>query len=97
VPVKRHLGPDDYRSWIVVDEGKEFLWPADDLKKIGRTDRLTTAFCRRGSSIRCSPLFAACYEAGQAPSHATANESAAMNQLLKRIEGRDPISAVPGT
>ena len=27
LPVKRHLGLDDDRSWIVVDEGNEFLWP----------------------------------------------------------------------
>jgi hypothetical protein len=26
-PVKRHLGLDDERSWIVVAEGNEFLWP----------------------------------------------------------------------
>jgi mRNA-degrading endonuclease toxin of MazEF toxin-antitoxin module len=27
LPVKRHPGFDDDRSWIVVDEGNEFLWP----------------------------------------------------------------------
>src|SRR6202171_5014183 len=34
--VKRHLGLDDERSWIVVAEGNEFDWPAYDLWKIGR-------------------------------------------------------------
>ena len=27
-PVKRHLGFDGERSWIVVAEGNAFLWPA---------------------------------------------------------------------
>src|ERR1700730_15738065 len=25
--VKRHLGLDGHRSWIVVNEGNEFVWP----------------------------------------------------------------------
>lgn len=37
--VKRHLGLDDERSWIVVAEGNEFDWPGYDLAKIGRTNR----------------------------------------------------------
>ncbi len=37
--VKRHLGLDDDRSWIVVAEGNEFLWPGYDLRKIPHTDR----------------------------------------------------------
>jgi hypothetical protein len=28
LPVKKHLGLDDERSWIVIAEGNEFLWPA---------------------------------------------------------------------
>jgi hypothetical protein len=38
-PVKRHLGLDDSRSWIIVSEGNEFDWPGYDLRKIGRGDR----------------------------------------------------------
>lgn len=38
-PVKRHLGLDDARSWVVVAEGNEFLWPGYDLRKIARKDR----------------------------------------------------------
>jgi len=30
--VKRHLGLDDDRSWIVVSEGNDFLWPGYDLR-----------------------------------------------------------------
>ncbi|MEA2754457.1 MAG: hypothetical protein QOJ54_746 [Aliidongia sp.] len=37
--VKRLLGLDDHRSWIVVAEGNEFLWPGYDLRKIPGADR----------------------------------------------------------
>lgn len=30
--VKRHLGLDDARSWVVVSEGNRFLWPGYDLR-----------------------------------------------------------------
>lgn len=40
--VKRHLGLDDERSWIVVDEFNTFTWPGYDLRPIknkqGRID-----------------------------------------------------------
>jgi hypothetical protein len=32
--VKLHLGLDDERSWIVLTEGNEFVWPGYDLRKI---------------------------------------------------------------
>jgi hypothetical protein len=38
-PVKRHLGLDAERSWIIVAEGNEFLWPGYDLRKVPNTDR----------------------------------------------------------
>src|SRR5262245_52659766 len=31
--VKRHLNMDGNRSWIVVSEGNEFVWPGYDLRK----------------------------------------------------------------
>jgi len=37
--VKRHLGLDDARSWIIVAEGNEFDWPGYDLRKVGNSDR----------------------------------------------------------
>jgi len=43
-PVKRHLGLDDERSWIVVTEGNEFLWPGYDLRKVPRADRYEYGF-----------------------------------------------------
>jgi hypothetical protein len=42
--VKRHLGLDDGRSWIVVAEGNEFDWPGYDLRKIGHGDRYDYGF-----------------------------------------------------
>ncbi len=35
--VKRHLGLDDDRSWIVIDEVNEFTWPGFDLRPIERS------------------------------------------------------------
>jgi hypothetical protein len=37
--LKRHLGLDDARSWIIVAEGNEFDWPGYDLRKVGNSDR----------------------------------------------------------
>jgi hypothetical protein len=44
LPVKRHLGLDDARSWIVVAEGNDFLWPGYDLRKISDADRYDYGF-----------------------------------------------------
>ena len=39
-PIKRHLGLDDARSWIVLNETNEFVWPGFDLRPIpGRSGR----------------------------------------------------------
>ena len=37
--VKKHLGLDDARSWVVVSEGDQFVWPGYDLRKVPSTDR----------------------------------------------------------
>jgi len=42
--VKRHLGLDDDRSWVMVNEGNEFIWPGYDLRKIQGTDRYEFGF-----------------------------------------------------
>ena len=43
--VKRHLGLDDGRSWIVIDEVNEFTWPGFDLRPIARsTDSFSYGF-----------------------------------------------------
>jgi len=43
-PVKHYLGLDDERSWIVVSEGNEFLWPGHDLRKRPNSDRYDYGF-----------------------------------------------------
>ncbi len=37
--VKKHLGLDDERSWVVVSEGDQFVWPGYDLRKAPGADR----------------------------------------------------------
>ena len=36
--VKQWLGLDDDRSWVVVSEGDQFVWPGYDLRKRRNTD-----------------------------------------------------------
>jgi hypothetical protein len=43
-PVKRHLGLDGARSWIVVAEGNDFLWPGYDLRLVRGADRYDYGF-----------------------------------------------------
>ncbi len=43
--VKRHLGLDDQRSWVMLDEMNVFAWPGFDLRPIGRhSDRFDYGF-----------------------------------------------------
>jgi len=42
--VKRHLGLDDERSWVVVSEGDQFVWPGYDLRKVRGSDRYEFGF-----------------------------------------------------
>jgi hypothetical protein len=37
--VKQLLGLDHERSWVVVSEGDQFIWPGYDLRKVRNTDR----------------------------------------------------------
>ncbi len=37
--VKKHLGLDDERSWVIVSEGDQFVWPGYDLRKVRNTDQ----------------------------------------------------------
>jgi hypothetical protein len=36
--IKKHLGLDDERSWIIIAEGNEFIWPGFDLRKVPNKD-----------------------------------------------------------
>lgn len=37
--VKQHLGLDDARSWVIVSEGDQFVWPGYDLRKVPGSGR----------------------------------------------------------
>ena len=64
-PVKRHLGLDDARSWIVVDEGNEFLWPGYDLRKLPHSDRYDYGFLPPRFFNQVLDAFVACHRAGK--------------------------------
>src|SRR5262249_1155106 len=38
LPVKKHLGLDSERSWVILDEFNEFVWPGFDLRPIKGDD-----------------------------------------------------------
>jgi len=42
--VKQHLGLDDQRSWVVVSQGDQFVWPGHDLRKARGSDRYDYGF-----------------------------------------------------
>ena len=64
-PVKRHLGLDDDRSWIVVAEGNEFLWPGYDLRKLPNSDRYDYGFLPPRFFNQVVEAFVACYQTGK--------------------------------
>jgi hypothetical protein len=60
--VKRHLGLDEARSWIVVSEINRFIWPGPDLRPVSRAEPgrfeygfLTPALFRLVLGDRCRP------------------------------------------
>jgi hypothetical protein len=44
IAVKRHLGLDEVRSWVIVSEGDQFVWPGYDLRKRPGADRYDHGF-----------------------------------------------------
>jgi hypothetical protein len=66
LPVKRHLRLDDDRSWIVVAEGNEFLWPGYDLRKLPHSDRYDFGFLPPRFFNQVLDAFVACHRAGKA-------------------------------
>ena len=42
--IKAHLRLDDARSWIVVAEGNDFIWPGYDLRKVLTSDDYAYGF-----------------------------------------------------
>lgn len=64
--VKRHLGLDDERSWIVVDEGNEFLWPGYDLRTVPKADAYAFGFLPPRLFKTVLEAFTAFHAGGQA-------------------------------
>jgi len=65
LPVKLHLGLDDTRSWIVVAEGNEFLWPGYDLSKLPHGDRYDYGFLPPRFFNQVLEAFVACHRTGK--------------------------------
>jgi hypothetical protein len=59
--VKRHLGFDEARSWVVVGEGNEFLWRGYDLRKLPNSDRYDYGFLPPRFFNKILDAFVACY------------------------------------
>ena len=65
LPVKNHLGLDDARSWIVIAEGNEFVWPGYDLRKVPKTDSYEFGFLPPRLFRQVRDAFVAFHQAGQ--------------------------------
>lgn len=63
--LKRHLGLDNARSWIVVAEGNEFVWPGHDLRKVPTTGRYEYGFLPPRFVAQVQAAFVACNRQGQ--------------------------------
>lgn len=64
-PVKRYLGLDQDQSWIVVEEGNEFLWPGYDLRKRPSSERYDYGFLPPRLFKKVLQAFIAWHEAGK--------------------------------
>jgi hypothetical protein len=42
--IKRHLGLDTERSWIILSESNVFEWPGPDLRRVGDRDDSSVAY-----------------------------------------------------
>lgn len=65
--VKRHLGLDQERSWIVVAEGNEFVWPGHDLRKVPQTGRYDYGFLPPRLLAQVQAAFVSVHGLGQPP------------------------------
>lgn len=64
--MKRHLGLDEARSWILVSEGNVFLWPGYDLRKVPKTGRYDYGFLPPRLFDRVRDAFVGLFESGHA-------------------------------
>jgi hypothetical protein len=63
--VKRHIGLDADRSWVIVAEGNEFVWPGYDLRKRPKQDRYDYGFLPPRFFADIQMAFAAYHRSGQ--------------------------------
>lgn len=63
--VKQHLGLDSDRSWIIVSEGNEFLWPGYDLRTRPDNDRYDYGFLPPGLFDQVLKAFVAWHRRGK--------------------------------
>ena len=66
-PIKRDLDLDADRSWIVLEEWNEFVWPGPDLRPVPSKDdgSIAHGFLARGFFARVRDEFVATVEAGR--------------------------------
>lgn len=72
-PVKKHLGLDDARSWIVIAEGNDFVWPGYDLRKAPTTDRYEFGFLPPHFFNQVRDAFVAFHKAGHTKTTSRSN------------------------
>jgi hypothetical protein len=63
IAVKRHLGLDEARSWVVVTETNNFVWPGPDLRPIA-SERFDYGFIPPGLFRQVRQALAANFAAG---------------------------------
>lgn len=65
---KRRLGLDDARSWVVLTEANQFIWPGPDLRPAIRGDAGSIAYglLPRGFYMQLREKFVAVLKAGRA-------------------------------
>lgn len=64
--VKKHLGLDHARSWAVVDEGNECIWPGYDLKRTATAKDYAFGFLPPRLFDKIRDAFVACHRNGKA-------------------------------
>jgi hypothetical protein len=64
--IKRHLGLDEARFWIVIAEGNEFAWPGYDIRKTPGSDDYVYGFLPPRFFKEVRDAFVACHRAGRA-------------------------------
>jgi hypothetical protein len=61
--VKKHLSLDEERSWVIVDEGNEFVWPGYDLRRVPQSGKYDLGFLPPKLFLEIREAFLAVYRA----------------------------------